>query len=308
MNSSGYFIRKDPRVGIIQVWEVGDALAVRVGVSNALNGAGTFFRSEPGERIWDAMRRQAPSWFDDEQEFWFALSLQPGQYYGRIARPIDQYPDEAPGWSPSAFADTNSIAMSRGQLLTLARQLDRVCQTVHPSDENFGVFGHDIRNLLVLACIEVESQWRGVLQANGLKRDRYTTKDYVRLQAAMRLDEYTVSFPTYPWISPLRPFEGWGSTGQPTKELQWYDAYNAAKHNHEHEFNKATLRRALEAVSASVVLLSAQYGQAFGLGQATELTKFFHLASTPTWPPSEIYTYPYEGHSAGAWTQCNFPF
>ena len=95
------------------------------------------------------------------------------------------------------------------QLTVLTRQLDRICQTVQPTEETFGALGHDIRNLLILACTEVESHWRGVLVANGVSKDRFTTQDYVAQREAMRLDEYAIDFPNYPWLAPLEPFEGW---------------------------------------------------------------------------------------------------
>jgi hypothetical protein len=39
----------------------------------------------------------------------------------------------------------------------LARQLDRIFQTIHPTERNMKVYGHDIRNLLFLAATEAEA-------------------------------------------------------------------------------------------------------------------------------------------------------
>src|SRR3984957_18024538 len=105
--------------------------------------------------------------------------------------------------------------------------------------------------------MEVESHWRGVLVANGVKghgvnEDRFTTNQYVNLNAAMRLDEYAVEFPSYPWLPSVRPFAGWGSSGKPTQDLAWYDAYNAVKHNRESEFARATLGHAFVGLSRFV--------------------------------------------------------
>ena len=108
---------------------------------------------------------------------------------------------------------------------------------------------------MILACTEVESHWLvGVLVANGVKGggdkcDRFTTGDYVVLNDAMRLHEYTADFPNYPWLAPIRPFAGWGRTGGGFG-LEWYDAYNAVKHNREAEFKRATLSHAFDAVTA----------------------------------------------------------
>ncbi len=191
------------------------------------------------------------------------------------------------------MTERDTVAVSRSQLDLLARQLERLCHTVHPDVRTLATFGHDIRNFLLLACTEVETHWRGVLRANGIAKARLGTSDYVVLNAAMRLDEYSVDFPAYPWLEPVRPFEGWGSTGRPTQELAWYDAYNAVKHNREEEFRRASLLNAFSAASACAIMMAAQYGVAEGLGRSNA-GAFFALASTPRWKLGEVYVYPYE--------------
>jgi hypothetical protein len=290
-----------------QVWKIEDDIAVRVGITNPEQGVGTYFRADPGETIWDALRRMTP-WFEPDGQCPFHKAvLKPGEFYPRMARPVDQHPDEAPGWSPGARTEANVIAIARGQLTALMRQLDRICQTVQPMDGTFGAFGHDIRNLLILACTEVENHWRGVLIANGVKGDRFTTQHYVALKEAMRLDEYAVDFPNYPWLAVIRPFAGWGSMGSPTRELEWYDAYNAVKHNREEEFERATLGHAFAAVTACTILMVAQFGIPAGLGQRSELQAFFHFPAVPAWPLSEVYMYPY-GEEPGDWVPIPYPF
>ena len=247
-------------------------------------------------------------WFEPDGQCPFHRTvLGPGEFYPRIARPDDQHPGEAPGWNPGARTETNVMAIACGQLATLTRQLDRICQTVHPTEKTFGVFGHDIRNLLILACTEVESHWRGVLVANGVSRGRFDTRDYAALRQAMKLDEYAVDFPAYPWLMPLKPFAGWGSTGSPTRELQWYDAYNAVKHNREAAFERATLRHAFEAVIACAIMMAAQFGLSDGLGQRSELQAFFHISAVPVWALSDVYIHPY-GERSGNWMPVSFGF
>lgn len=290
-----------------QVWKITDESAVRVGISNAEGGLGTWFKPEFGETIWDALRRQTP-WFEPEGQCPFhKMVRKPGEFYPRIARPIDQHPGEAPGLNPGARHEAAVIAIARGQLTALTRQLDRICQTVQPTPGTFTTFGHDIRNLLILACTEVESHWRGVMLANGVKKDRLNTMDYVALKDAMRLDEYAVDFPNYPWLAPISPFAGWGSTGRPTRELGWYYAYNAVKHNREAEFERATLGHAFDAVTACAIMMASQFGIPCGLGQRSETQAFFRFSGVPTWPLSEIYIYPY-GDGTSEWTGVPFPF
>jgi hypothetical protein len=285
-----------------EVWKIEPETAFRVGISNP-----PVFRAEPGETIWDAFRRMTP-WFEPDGQCPFhKAKLQPGEFYPRIARPSDQHPHESPGSNPGTRNEANLIAVARGQLTALTRQLDRICQTVQPTEGTFGAFGHDIRNLLILACTEAESHWRGVLVANGINKDRFNTTDYVALKDAMRLNEYAVDFPNYPWLPPIKPFADWGSTGRPTQELTWYDAYNAVKHNRETEFERATLGHAFAAVTACVIMMAAQFGLSVGLGQQSELQAFFRLAAAPTWPLSEVYIYPYDTQP-GDWHGTAVPF
>lgn len=304
-----YYLRVVPTqsASSTQVWKIDDRTAVRLGIANPERGVGTYFQAKPGESIWDALRRMTP-WFEPDGECLFhKTALKPGEYYRRMARPIDQHPHEAPGWNPGARHEADVMAIARGQLTALTRQLDRICQAVHPTQATFAAFGHDIRNLLILACTEVESHWRGVLAANGMTRDRFSTNGYVMLCPAMRLDAYAVTFPNYPWLAPISPFAGWGTTGKPSQELGWYDAYNAVKHNREFEFKRGTLEHVFAAVTACAVMMVAQFGIPAGLGQRSELRAFFNVSAAPSWPLSDVYIYPY-GEGPGDWTSVPYPF
>jgi hypothetical protein len=223
-----------------------------------------------------------------------------------MARPLDQNPREAPGFNPAAVADTDEIVNYRSQLTILVRQLQNICQTVHPCVATLPTFGHDIRNLIILACTEVEAHWRGILLANGYPDNKLTTNDYVKLADAMKLREFSLTFPAYPWLAPIRPFDSWGQTGKPSQELGWYMAYHAVKHDRERQFEQATLGAAFSAIAACAVMMSAQYGHS-GLKPGSELRTFFHLQSVPQWEPSQTYIYPYDGYATG-WTQQLYPF
>ena len=302
-----YYLRDVPGYKHLEAWKIDDHVAVRVGVPNAEYGAGTYFKAEPGGSVWDAIRKGTPWFGPDGHNPFVKAQLAPGFYYPRIARPLEQHPQEAPGWSPGATNEANSIAIARSQLAVLTRQLDRICQTVHPTKQTLSTFGHDIRNLLILACTEVEAHWRGVLVANAVRKDRYQTKDYVKLAPVMKLNEYAVKFPSYPWLDPVKPFKDWGKTGKPTKELSWYDAYNAVKHDRESKFEAATLSCAFEAISACFVMLAAQFGLKDGLGQRSEILAFFQFCSLPLWSPSDVYIFPY-GEASQKWSPTNFNF
>lgn len=61
------------------------------------------------------------------------------------------------------------------------------------------------------------------------------------------------------WLNNICPFKNWKSDN-PTKSLDWYNRYNAVKHDRETEFPKATIQSLLEAISALFLLIYAQYG------------------------------------------------
>jgi hypothetical protein len=283
-----YYLRLGSNGGYFEPWKIGPDIAVRLAISNPERGAGTYFEAAPGETIWNTIRRLTP-WFEpDGQNPFHEAGLRPGEYYPRMARPINFRPSSVPGVSPGAQQEVDVIATARSQLTVLTRQLDRICQTVHPAVQTFETFGHDIRNLLILASTEVEAHWCGVLSANGVKKDRYSTNDYVHLLRAMKLDEYAVTFPSYPWLDAIEPYKGWGSTGKPTQDLRWYDSYNAVKHNREANFARATLRHVFEAISASVIMMAAQFGED-GIGVRSEVQSFFKFSAFPYWSPSDLY-------------------
>lgn len=54
-----------------------------------------------------------------------------------------------------------------------------VMRTIHPSPDNLNTYGQNIKNLLVLACIEVETQFKGIITCHEkTAKSRYSTKDY----------------------------------------------------------------------------------------------------------------------------------
>ena len=110
---------------------------------------------------------------------------------------------------------------------------------------------HIVAIIIILACTEVEAQWKGVLEANGLtpSGSYFKTTDYVKLLPVMKLDQYEVALIRYPRISATGPFMGWDAT-KPTKSLSWYAAYNQVKHDRETKFEEASLQHAIEAVAA----------------------------------------------------------
>jgi len=290
------------------IWQIFGDRGVRVGISNAEAVANAFCTPKPGQSVVDSICELMNSLGSGDCSHW-PLNLHPGQYHPRMARPSDQHSTQSPGDCPGALEDRNTIAMGLGQLNVLTKQLSEICQTIHPDRATLETYGHAIRNLLILACTEVEAHWRGILVANGVGMKRFQTNDYVKLMEAMRLDEYAVRYPHYPWLISRRPFAGWNSEA-PTQSLTWYDAYNSVKHDRETSFSRGTLGHAFDAVSACAIMLLAQYGNAIAGWRDSDVARFFDVHEVPDWSPSDVYTLNYESVWAGqeAWLPVNYAF
>lgn len=290
------------------IWEVADGRAVRLGIANPENVQNCSCLVTPGESEVEAISKLLKNMGIGEYSHWL-LELEPGQYYPRIARPNALLFHHGTGLSPGAAGDAHAIAMSLGQLNVLTRQLGEICQTVHPANNTLETYGHAIRNLLILACTEVEAHWRGILIANGAKKKCYNTATYFQLLSVLRLNEYGLGFTYYPWLDTRRPFHGWNLI-TPTESLSWYAAYNAVKHDREGSFHRATLGHAFDAVGACAILMLAQYGISITNWGESETARFFHIDERPTWSPSEVYTNDYKNTGTGndIWTSVPFPF
>jgi hypothetical protein len=247
-------------------------------------------------------------------------ALVEGEYYPRIARSWkDDKLADSPGWNPEererakSHAKSDELANSEAQLHYLKEHLEHICQVIYPCKENQSAFGNEIRNILILACTEVEGQWKSILKANGMVRDRYDTNQYVKLLPAMRLDEYSVRFPYYPKMDDIWPFQGWrdydpaqpGLPG-PTESLKWYAAYNRVKHDREENFKEASLLRTFEAITGFFVIMCAQHGWAFVEREKEAETKFFFLKERPNW--EEKYQYKPEANSKMTFKSKPYPF
>jgi len=271
-----------------EFWCVSDREVWRIDVSDG-NGSSKFSRS-PGESVSRVFSRITSN------GEWYKLSLTPGECYPRMARPnsINTLP---PGHNPDSSPELREYrARSAGQLHAFIEELDQICRVIQPEKNNLQAWGHSTRNILILACTEVEAHCYHVLIDNGYKsrkkNGRLDTKDYVMLLNAMHLDHYGVNLNYFPWLPTVFPFKGWRADS-PTKSLPWYHSYNLVKHDRENNFHEATLRRALQAVTACFVMLCAQYGWAFAHEGSEAERAFFRLRFVPKWKPSEVYVPPF---------------
>lgn len=85
-----------------------------------------------------------------------------GHLNPRIYRPIASKPDD---YRPPQ--DTRALTHLDVQLEVFSDTIKRILRHIEPIDAHLSVFSHEIRNLLILACTEVEAQWKGIMKANG---------------------------------------------------------------------------------------------------------------------------------------------
>lgn len=231
------------------------------------------------------------------------LKTKLGKYYPRIWRGLylaDKFfcynPINPRSTYGSIYVRSNVAASS------LYEHLQDIFKYVEPATVNLDVFGNKIRELLILTCTEVEASWRAILEKNSRrKKDRYTTKDYIKVREPLRLDEWSVELLDYPDLGTFSPFITWQAT-DPTKSLAWYEGYNAVKHHRETEFAQASLKNLIDAVAAVHVLQAAQWGPEMYDRMFGNLRSPFMTTQFPTFALSDLYVPTLDGQAALAST------
>lgn len=191
---------------------------------------------------------------------------------------------------PSLSHNDVSLSSSVNQLSILVTNIKSIFHSVEPDQNNIGVYGHLVRNTLLLAAMEFENECKGVLTANGYTPSggptRWSTADFIKVLNPLRLTEYELQLGYYPAIQPRSPFVGWNDQA-PTQSLPWYDAYNAVKHDRESNFHRATMEHAIDAVCACAIMLAAQYRLI--RNWKDQIGDFFLFRKHPDWPIEQRY-------------------
>lgn len=197
---------------------------------------------------------------------------------------MDGSPCRSPYWLAHEEAMTNAHVAA----VSLYEAFQILLRTIEPTPRNDSTFGHAIRHFLLLAATEVESAWKGILKANGYGPSRPTTKDYVKLATPMRLREWTVRLGSYASYPKISPFAKWDS-GNATRSLPWYDAYNKVKHDREGNLHHATLEHAVSAMAAVAVMGWAQFGEAVIGIESVPYAVRITPTRRPSWTGEEVY-------------------
>jgi hypothetical protein len=163
-------------------------------------------------------------------------------------------------WHPNyAVAPTQYIKA----FLLLQKDLEKLFDYIEPADVNLNTFSFRIHELLIRVCIEVEANLKAILTENGYQNTNakrqvldFTMKDYCKINNSHLLSEYCIKIPNWHGTQKIvYPFHAWGNG----KSLAWYNAYNAVKHDRFKQFEQASFKNLIDAMSGLVVLLSSQF-------------------------------------------------
>lgn len=126
-------------------------------------------------------------------------------------------------WRPGIYFDVDmfsglaqspkELRVAEQRLLLTIQRLEEILLYVEPTDDSLKSFGHKTRELLILACTEVESYWKYYFEKAGMvpSGQGFRTSEYVQLKGPLYLAEYEVAFPRYESVPTLRPFANWGN-------------------------------------------------------------------------------------------------
>lgn len=186
-------------------------------------------------------------------------------------------------WRPGLSFDSmvydgvGSSMTSRHQgLITiriLLKKLEDILEYVELSDISLHTYSHKSRELLILACTEVENQFQRYMSELNIPAigRNYSTSDYVKLFSPLHLSEFKMHLKPYPVVGDIVPFGVWDAN-QPTRSLEWYDAYNKTKHNRDEHFDKATILNCIHAICATIVLFSVRHSP-YAINTETSITQ-----------------------------------
>lgn len=184
--------------------------------------------------------------------------------YRQIYRPIKEgYNSGYSSWAyikHKDFADSPST-YTRAFLL-LQNEIIDLFNYIEPCDINLTTYSLKIHELIIKICIEIEANFKSIFKANQYGKYEQggslnIRNDFYKIEKSHFLSYYTITYPH--WIgdkNQFKPFNNW----KEHHKLEWYQAYNAIKHDKVKNFEKANLLNLLNAFSALLVVLTSQYG------------------------------------------------
>lgn len=200
--------------------------------------------------------------------------------------------------------DKNDYISKLRQLNFLFEELENVFKVVEPTSTNIKIiYGYKIRDIILLACTQIDSMWNNIFISNDFNPKLPNTNDYYQFQSILKLNEYSLYLSKYKGLGVFSPFSKWAKN-RPTQSLKWYCNYNETKHDNETNFKKATLENAVNAVTAVAILIYAQYGENEKFDY-DRVTNYYMLTKLPYWNIYENYIPSLYGQD---WYPQKYPF
>ena len=242
-------------------------------------------------------------------------SLEPGEYYPMVFRPIINK-DGISNRDIDAFNSGDYYPLYRPnypyykskipQFELLIDELTNIFKVIEPIPDNKNTYGHQLRNILILACTEVENLLKSFLKVHGYsKKGSLTMTDYWLANKYLHLNKSFFYFFRYTDWGTACPFEAWGAAEY--TPLPWYAAYNRVKHDREGNFNEATLENVILSVAAVGIILVRMFGMnnAFWTAKAG---KFLSVHQQPFEIDEYYLPYIYTGDTHPKWAPRTIDF
>lgn len=146
-----------------------------------------------------------------------------------------------------------SLCRAKRDLGILIQKLQDILLYVEPDKNTLQTYSHKIRELLILACTELECTFKSYSFGKNQRMN-----DYVKILEAVDLAKHKLSLVGYANPYKCCPFENWNAA-EPSKSIPWYDAYNQVKHNKDAAFHLATLEHCINAIAANIVMFAIRF-------------------------------------------------
>ena len=141
--------------------------------------------------------------------------------------------------------------------LALERDLEAVSRYIEFCEPNFSVFSIELAHLLFAASSEVDVVAKLLCQLIAPKSPRKNIDQYraALMRTIHDLPDTEVFVPRY-GLS-FRPWSNWTEGHNP----DWWRSYNNVKHERDAYFHEATLKNALNAVGALLIITALYYSR-----------------------------------------------
>lgn len=141
--------------------------------------------------------------------------------------------------------------------LALERDTEQLARYAEFTKANFSVFSIELAHLLFAAASEVDVISKLICEqvAPAQSRDNINHYKKILVPAIPDLPETPVFVPRYGLT--FKPWSNWAGTQNPL----WWRSYNNVKHQRDVHFDQATLKNALNALGALLILTHHYYSR-----------------------------------------------